>query len=245
MGDQNFNARADYQNRFGQYALQADQFAGERNITAHLAGSMVWTRKNVLFGPPLGGSFAIINAPGAPNAPVLREATPVGQTNKRGSALIRGMTPFYPTQLGFNPDELSIDVATGNAISKKIVPTPYTATVVNFDAAPAQAVQVQLLWPEGIPIKYGSITFDDPINQTISIGSSGMLWLEQVPSGTYEGLLNNENGTARCKVVVPEETTGVQDMGEVKCERLTGKPLSAPPAEPKQEEPKQEEETTP
>ena len=248
MGERTYNLRADHQNRFGLFAVQADRMGATQSITYNASGALVLAGKNIFVGPPLGSSFAIIDAPGAPKAPVLRESTPVGKTNGKGRALIRNLTPFYPSQIGFDPATLDIDVDTGNVLSKKILPTSYTATKVSFTATQAQAIQVQLTWPNGTPVKYGSVVFDDPINQTISLGSTGMLWLEQVQEGTYEGTVSHEKGTARCTIVIPPRTKGISDLGTVACVLLTGKgegvPDEAQPStetEPKAEEPKAEE----
>jgi len=243
LGTRTYNLRADHQNRFGLFAIQADRMGSTQTVTYNASGALVVAGKNIFIGPPLGSGFALIDAPGAPKAPVLRESTPVGTTNGKGRALIRNLTPFYPSQIGFDPSTLDIDVDTGNVLSKKILPTAYTATKVSFSATQAQAIQVQLTWPNGTPIKYGSVVFDEPLNQTISLGATGMLWLEQVQQGTYEGIVSHDKGTARCTIVVPERTKGISDLGTLACVLLTGKGEGgvSDTEEPKAEEPKAEE----
>ena len=224
LGAQNYNARADYQGNHALYGVQMDRLGNQQSTVGNVSGSVVMGGGGFFLAPPLGSAFAIIRAPKAPNAPVLRESTPVGKTNKRGFALIRNLTPFYPSQIGFDPASLDINVDTGNIISKTILPTAYTATLVDFDAAPAQAIQAQLAWPDGTFLKYGSIRFGEPLNQEVSLGGTGLLWLEKIPAGSYEGLATTEQGTAKCIIVVAENKEGVEDLGVVKCERLTGTP---------------------
>lgn len=229
IGTQSYTARADYQSTHAQYGVQMDRLGDQQTTIGNISGSVVIGGGSVFLAPPLGSAFAIIRAPKAPNAPVLRESTPVGKTNSKGSALIRNLTPFYPSQLGFDPALLDINVDTGNVISKTILPTAYTATLVEFDAAPAQAIQAQLAWPDGEKnfLKYGSINFGTPLNQEVSLGGTGLLWLEKVPAGQFEGLASTEQGTAKCIINVPETEEGVQDLGVITCERLTGKPATS------------------
>jgi len=203
LGAQNYNARADYQGTHALYGVQMDRMGNQQSTVGNVSGSVVMGGGGFFLAPPLGSAFAIIHAPKAPNAPVLRESTPVGQTNKRGFALIRNLTPFYPSQIGFDPASLDINVDTGNIISKTILPTAYTATLVEFDAAPAQAIQAQLAWPDGTFLKYGSIRFGEPLNQEISLGGTGLLWLEKIPAGSYEGLATTEQGCKQAKWYMP------------------------------------------
>lgn len=221
MGVRGVTLRGDYQGRYGLYGVQLDQLGPDRSVFATISGGVVFAEKNLFFTAPLSGSYAVLRAPNAPGVPIMRENQPVGNTNSKGMALIRNLGAYYPSQIGFDPEALPIDMSPGDVISKRIVPTAHTATVIEFNAAPVFALQAQLMWPDGTPVNYGAIMFSDPINQTVSIGGKGMLWLEGVEAGTYIGDLSTDVGTGRCTLNIEEQSTAIQDVGEVVCERLT------------------------
>lgn len=221
-GEMVYEGSSTYKTNYGNLVGNFNQNAGQTTYNLGLNGSVVITTKELLFGPPLGSAFAIIDAPNAPKVPIMNGNSAAGKTNRSGKAIVSGLSPFYPSKVGFNQDLLDIDVDVGNEMTKTILPTFKTPTKVYFKASQAKAVEVQLTWPNGVPVKYGSAEFKEPYNRTVNLGKAGMLWLDDIEEGTYIAWVNHEKGTAKCTIVIEKIEVGVNDLGTVTCELLTG-----------------------
>lgn len=233
MGQNSGMARVEYQTGHALYSIQADQMGEQNGVMANMSGSLILAGGNMFATPPIGGSFAILKAPGAPGAPVVRENLPVGTTNKHGMALLRNLSAYYPSLIGFDANQLSIEMSPGDVLTKRVKPTPYTATVIEFNASPVVAAQIKLGWPDGTNVSYGQIVLDTPTPQTILIGREGMLWMESMAPGSYTGQVLTERGRGQCTFEIKDSKEAIQDLGSVVCLPIgTLKSPRQPEAEP-------------
>ncbi len=223
QGTQIYNTRADYQGRYGQVQVTADQSDGNQTVLGTINGGVVIGAGRVFFTQPLTGAMALLRSPQTPGVAGLRESSPVGTTDSKGDLFIRGLTPYYPSSIGLDTDVLPIDISPGDFASRGFVPTNRTLTVIEFNAAPVISVQAVMRWSDGASVRYGALTVQrNGVAEEISLGAEGLFYIENLPPGDYEGKLETTQGSGVCKFTVPENPEAFLDLGTIECQKTSG-----------------------
>lgn len=214
--------QAEYQGRHGRYAVQAQRIAGFERYRAQASGALVGIGGRVFATPPLDSGFALVQLPGLQGVPVLREGLEVTRTDARGDALVRGLLPYYPMRLGFDPARVPIGYRFGEDMMRVAV-SPGTGALARFEVAPLSALRGELrLGPGREPVQYGELVVHDGNGRErarSALGARGGFWFEDLPAGTYPARVVSGGRTTTCTLeLTGPARAGITDAGEVHCQ---------------------------
>lgn len=215
--------QVEYQGPWGRYALQAERLDGDERARLIASGALVAIGGRVFATPPLDTGFALVRVPGLAGVPILRENQEVGHTDARGDLLVRDLLPFHANRIALDQDAVPAGYALATPRRDVQVPRNNGALVM-LDAAPVHAVTGQLLRrgeSGSVPAGNRMWFTRDGTRVAMPLGQQGRFYLEDLPSGEHTIEAEGADGTARCRVVVPETPVGVLDLGGIQCDAIT------------------------
>lgn len=210
-------AQAEYQGRYGRYAIEATKFDGsDTNVRGIASGAVVALGGRVFATPPLDSGFALVRVPGVADVPILRDNHLVGRTDANGDLLVRELLPFHANKVAFDTTKLptGYDVI---APQRSVKVWRNTGTLVVLEASAVHAVKGHFRYPGAEPGDLVRVGDDDT---AMPLGTDGLFYLDKLTAGRHDATVEGANGAVRCTIEVPAAAAlGVTNLGDVQCEQ--------------------------
>jgi outer membrane usher protein len=101
---------------------------------------------------------------------------------------------------------------------EQVVATPQRGgALVRFDVERVADVRGTLLIASGAGRSVPAFGEIAAAGQSSPIGAHGEFWLERVPAGRYEAVVDYRGGSCRFELNVPAGATGAIDLGALSC----------------------------
>jgi outer membrane usher protein len=210
------NAGAIAQNEFGTVsaalrssAAGSEWQVGSSGSVASLGGMTRVTRQ-------IRDAFAVVNVGDYEGVRVYAENQVVGRTDKNGQLFIPGLRPYQRNQIAIEVADLPLSARIGNLKSET---SPYlrSGVIVQFDVMEARDAIIQVVLPDGTPVRQGAVARVWGHEKWSPIGTDGRLYLHGLEQPSQVTV--RWNGSI-CDFIVPKPggTDVIPNLGEFICE---------------------------
>ena len=200
------------------YYRNADDRSGGE---ATLSGALTLANRHVYFSRSITDSFAIVQVGDVPGMLVQSGGQTLGVTNRRGEIFASNLISYYDNLLSLDPKQAPINYELLE--SKKYVSPQYrSGGVIEFDVRKLQTYEGTLIIEtkdgQQKPAEFGWLTFivDGSAVESV-IGTGGLIYLENMPSGQFPAEIALENESCHFTLTIPESNEFVVDLGKVIC----------------------------
>ena len=211
-----------YQNDYGLYEADYGR-VGNQDITAlSAAGGVVAIGDRVFLTRPVEQGFALLRVPGVANVHGLLSNQDMGKTDSRGDLLIPNLLPYYGNILSVEPKDIPLDYEVGTA-QKTIAPPNRGGAIVKFAVSRLDAflgnLRVENAGRTVVPHP-GQITVKVNGSEYVSpIGKNGEFYLENVPAGSHEALIEDDDGGCHFTIDFPDSKDPIVKLGTLTCQQ--------------------------
>lgn len=229
-------ARAQYRSSFGVYEASYSNLGGTGSGYVTASGGVVAIGGSLFATRPVQQAFALIRTAGVEGIEGLNRNQATGRTNRKGDLLVPDLTPYYGNVLGISDTDLPPDYIVDSV--RRVMAPPYRGgSIVTFPVRRLRAftgsVKVSFRGTEIIP-GYGTLTVTaDGKEYESDIGSTGNLYLEDVPPGKRAARIRYLGASCDFQLSLPESSEPVAKLGSLVCRTETEAPHgAAPPGAP-------------
>ena len=202
------SARGDYRSQYGKAGLEFQTGSGGTFARGSFEGALVATGGRVAAGNTVNDSFAIVDL-GVPDVPIYLQNRRVTRTNKRGRALVPGLSSHRRNRVSINVSDLD-ETATVGATAMEVVPARHSGMLVDFNGSERPNVLVVLRYPNGDFLSAGSFGYLNGRKEETYVGYDGQAWLEDVKG---RNTLRFDTARGSCTATfVFEATSETQDL---------------------------------
>jgi outer membrane usher protein len=216
-GVERIAGEASYQGASGFYLAQVERTAGVTAARVSARGALVLSGGTLLMADRLGGSFAVVDAQGQANVPVLRDHRVVGRTNRSGKLVVTNLRPYERTRLALDPmalgDEVTIDTA-----EQQVVPAARTGVPVRFGLQVGGSARVRLVDGAGAPIAAGARAVVNG-STAVPVGFDGELYAGALRAANTVVVTLPGGATCRAAFARPAGRSTLRPIGPVACTR--------------------------
>jgi len=209
-----------YQGDYGRYEAIYDS-AVKRPVFS-LSGGVVAIGGSVHATRVIDDGFVVIRTPGAPGVRGYINNQEVGVTDRRGEVVIpNNVLAYYGNRVSINDQDVPMNFRV-DTTERTVAPPFRGGALVVFPVARLQILTgtVSVHRADGVHVPaYGQLTLSVN-NQTVDspIGKKGEFYLENVPVGAHDALIEDEDRHCRFVLVVPDSPDPILKLGEVLCE---------------------------
>ena len=209
-----------YQGQYGRYEALYDSAVGQPSFA--VSGGIVALGGSVHATRVVDDGFALIRAPGVPGMRGYVNNQEIGQTDSRGELIVpNNLISYYGNRIGINDQDVPLDYRVD--ATEKTVATPFRGgAVVVFPIIRLQIITgtltVETAGVVSIPA-YGRLIVT-VADQTVEspIGKSGEFYLENVPAGKYQAVIENQEKMCHVILVIPPSAEPFLKLGQVQCQ---------------------------
>ena len=190
---------ASLQKRFSNANTNVSLSYGEDSWQASgsIQGAVALHSGGVTFGPYLGDTFALIEAPGAEGAKV--SSVYGTRINKQGYALVPALTPYRYNSVALNPEGMSGDVDLDMG-EQKIAPVSGASVKVKFKTLQGKALIIQSKFSDGSALPLGADVLDHQDNVIAVVGQNSQIYLRaEQPQGIIR-VVWGDDANEQCKI---------------------------------------------
>lgn len=208
-----------YQTSFGRYEIAYQPSGNEKRPTLSAAGGIVFAGRAVHFALPVQESYALVEVPGVSNVRIYASNQLVGRTDRRGNLLVPNLLAYYGNPLHIEDKDVPMTYEVGD-VAKTVAPPYRGGAVVVFPVKQHRSITGSLMISKGaervrpglgtLTVTADGRTWDSPI------GRSGEFYLEDIPSGSYDAVIDWADGHCTFRLSLPA-TAEVVNLGEVIC----------------------------
>ncbi len=220
-GERDFSTGSvQYQGSYGRYELRRDASSGVQETTVSVAGGLVAIGGGVYASRPIQDGFALVRVPDVPGVRAYASNQEVGRTNGRGNLLVPNLLSYYGNVLNISDQDIPLNHSVG-AVRKTIAPTYRGGALAVFPVERVQSsigtiqldVGGQLTAPSygQLKISAGGLQFESPV------GEKGEFYLENVPAGRYQAVLDFKEISCTFTLEVPRSDAPIVNLGTVTC----------------------------
>jgi outer membrane usher protein len=206
---------AQYQNRIGVYAAEAEKRNGEINTRVGAQGGVAVLGGAVFLSRRVSDSFALVNVPGIENVRVYADNQEVGRTDAQGNLLLPRLRPYDRNQISIEQLDLPLDTEI-KGLSLDIAPYYRSGTVVGFPVRRVRSATLKLIQENGVAVPSDARVTMIGFDQTFPVGFDGTVFV----SGLAESnrLRAQWDGkTCEFALLLPRSPDPQPDLGVVVC----------------------------
>ncbi len=209
-----------YQAEFGRYEIDFDPFHANTRPTLTAAGGVVYENGSLIPARPIQDSFALVRVPGVSGVRVYSSNNLVGRTDSNGDVLVPNLLPYYGNRLSIDDRDVPMNYEVVG--TEKTIAPPYRGgAFVPFGVKQIRTVtgsmRVHTAAAEVVPT-FGQLTLTTNGKSYESpLGRGGEFYFENLPSGTYDALVEYHDGTCRLRVDIPAGNDAVVKLGQKTC----------------------------
>ena len=208
-----------YQTEFGRYEIAKD-VAGQDRPTISASGAIVYADRTIHFAQPIQESYALVQIPGVDNVRVYSSNQLVGRTDSHGNILVPKLLAYYGNPLHIEDKDVPMTYEVGE-IEKTVAPPYRGGAIVVFPVKQHRSITGSLSVASGGTSQrpgLGTLTISGTGQKWDSpIGRAGEFYLEDVPAGTYDAVVEWTGGTCAFRLTLPAGTGDVVKLGDVVC----------------------------
>lgn len=145
-----------------------------------VAGSFAIIEDKVFAAREITDSFALVRVPGVPDAPILLNNQPAGETDSAGRLVLPRLTPYVPHQIRVDVDALPPDAEIVRD-RETVVPPYRSGVVVTLGIRRTAAALVKVTDDSGQPIAAGAAVSIEPDGTATSIAQGGAFFVRADP----------------------------------------------------------------
>ncbi len=209
-----------YQGDYGRYEATYDSAVKQPVLS--LSGGIVAIGGSVHATRVIDDGFVVIRTPGASGVRGYINNQEVGTTDRRGEVVVpNNVLAYYGNRVGINDQDIPINFRV-DTTEQTVAPPFRGGALVVFPVARLQiltgTVVVNRADGPRIPA-YGqlSVSLKDQAVES-PIGKKGEFYLENVPVGAHDALIEDEGQHCRFVLVVPDSPEPILKLGEVICQ---------------------------
>jgi len=165
-------------------ATVSAEVAGETSTSvaarAGVAGSFAIIEDKVFAAREITDSFALVRVPGVPDAPILLNNQPAGETDSAGRLVLPRLTPYVPHQIRVDVDALPPDAEIVRD-RETAVPPYRSGVVVTLGIRRTAAALVKIVDRGGQPIAAGAAVSIEPDGTATSVAQGGAFFVRADP----------------------------------------------------------------
>ena len=185
------------------------------------AGGMALVDRHLYYGRPITESFGAVLVPELKDVHVLVNNQPMGITDSNGRIMLPQLLPYYGNQVRILSEDLPVDRALDSPL-KLAVPALHAGALVEFQAEKIFAINgwIKPQIPD-VPEYFGPGVLTLTVNGAPAegvMGRDGQFYLESLPVGQYNVLVEAEHFRCKATITVPETTESFVTLGEVPCQ---------------------------
>jgi outer membrane usher protein len=166
-------------------------------VAGSVQGALALHSGGVTFGPYLGETFALIEAPGAEGAKISN----INHTriDRRGYALVPALTPYRYNTISLNPEDMTADVDLEMG-EQKIVPYSGASVKVKFKTKQGQALLIQSPLLDGGNLPLGADVYDENNHVVAVVGQNSQIYLRSEQPQAVINVVWGEEKDERCQI---------------------------------------------
>ncbi|HEX9163807.1 MAG TPA: fimbria/pilus outer membrane usher protein [Thermoanaerobaculia bacterium] len=209
-----------YQTRFGRYEIGEAASGSDRRPTLTASGGVVFAGRSLQFALPIQESYALVEVPGVSDVRVYASNQLVGRTDSRGFLLVPNLLAYYGNPLHIEDKDVPMTYEVAG-VEKTVAPPYRGGAVVVFPVKQHRSIAGKLAISRGaqrvmpslgtLTVKSGGTTLDSPI------GRNGEFYLEDLPAGTYNALIEWADGQCSFNLSIPGGQGDIVNLGDVVC----------------------------
>ncbi len=211
---------AQYQGPWGRYEARYDRTNQQNLHMLSAAGALVGIGNSIFASRPILDGFTLINVPGTEGVRGYASNQEVGQTDAHGNLLIPNLLSYYGNRIRVADEDIPIDYRIESV--EQIVAPPYRGgTVATFPVQRIQILTGRIILESGaqltVPAYGGMAVSADGKQFETPLGMQGEFYLENVPAGRHEAIVEHESSVCRFTIVVPSLDTREIKLGTLRC----------------------------
>ncbi|MES2051238.1 MAG: fimbria/pilus outer membrane usher protein [Pseudomonadota bacterium] len=221
---------------YGQFAAGISHFRGiqgapsSTSLFGNASGSVVMMQGKVQPTRRVDDAFAVVSTNGMPGIPVRLENRIVGETDEDGLLFVSRLNAYQHNRISIDTLRLPPDMYI-NRTNIDAVPAGRSGVLARFEMRRILAVQLTLRDASGQPVALGSVvTLDGGGKPAVAgvaadagnaaatvVGYDGLVYLEDPARGAVLRV-ETATGTCRAPLVLPDQTSGLVDLGVLTCQ---------------------------
>ena len=214
-------ANAEHATLGAEYSRASRVEGGPGMSRVFVAGSIGAVGGRVFAARPVQDSLALIRVPEQKDVPVYANGWYAGKTDASGEVVATNIASYYDNFITFDTKEMPLDYVFSRS-EIVIAPPIRSGTLVAFDVRRNHAVfglLVEMRDGKTLPLEFREIKLvrGDSVLQGFT-ARRGEFYVEGVDPGEYRLRLEVEPACS-ARIVVPEKTDTMVDVGTVVCER--------------------------
>ncbi len=182
-----------------------------------VSGALERIDGHTLFSQAVPDAYALVEAPGAGNAPIYLNNRYAGRTNADGYAVVPFLASYEVNRVSLADDTFSFDqTLTGE--DQGVQPAYHGAGVVRYHGSLERGLTGNVVRRDGRAFAYGELqitwhgrTYSSPTDE------SGRFYFSNLPRGTYQAVAADNAGSCGFTIDVPVLTRVQQSLGTVTC----------------------------
>jgi outer membrane usher protein len=208
-----------YQGQYGRYEALYDSSVKRPVFT--VSGGVVAIGGSVHATRVIDDGFIVIRTPNTAGVRGYINNQEIGATDRRGEVVVpNNVLAYYGNRVSINDQDIPIDYRV-DATERTVAPPFRGGALVVFPVARLQIVTGTVVIDRGelrsVPA-FGQLSVTDK-EQTFEspIGKQGEFYLENVPPGSYDAIIQDEGGTCCLIFEVPDSSDPILKLGEIHC----------------------------
>ncbi|HLG55780.1 MAG TPA: fimbria/pilus outer membrane usher protein [Vicinamibacterales bacterium] len=215
------NGVARYQGAHGRYELRQETIGNDSTTTLSTMGSLVAIGGGLFGTRPVQESFALVRVPGVEGVRAFASHQEIGKTGRRGDLLVPDLQAYYGNILNIADGDIPLEYAVPDS-GLTLAPPYRGGAVALFDVQRVQRVLGRIVVgsrAEERPQPYGELTVTGANGRTFGspVGSDGAFYFENLPTGSYSGVVENRGTRCTLALEVPVSKETVIRIGTVRC----------------------------
>jgi len=209
-----------YNAPFGQYEVSLDPYHANSKPNINASGGLVFEKRTFKLTRAVQDSFALVRVPGVPNVRVYLSNQLIGRTDANGNLLVPNLLSYYGNTVRIDDRDVPLDYDI-RQIQKTIAPSYRGGAFVEFPVQQVRTIvgSIVVRGADGDVVPaFGELTLTDRLRTYVSpLGRQGELYLENVPPGTFSGIVEFSGGECGVTITVPPGATSFVKLGTVPC----------------------------
>jgi outer membrane usher protein len=205
------------QSSYGQYQAEYHRNGDTNTGLLQASGGVVLIGGNAFLSRPVQSGFALMQVPGVEGVRGFLNNQEIGRTDSHGNLLVPALAPYYGNKLRIEGTDVPMDFEIGSL--EQIVATPLRGGArVVFDVKRSQSVAGLLQMDGGKAPAFGELRINYQGGHAESpVAEDGRFWLDNVPPGKHQGLVEFKDGFCNVDLTVPASRDRFIDVGAVQC----------------------------
>jgi outer membrane usher protein len=213
--DDQVEAGAGYQGRYGALAVDVGYFKGETGVRANLQGGFGFIGGHAFASRTITDSFAIVRVADVPGVEITLDNQVIGRTDADGKVVLTTLRPYDVNRVGISAGSLPLDLQV-ERLSEEAIPYYRSGVLVEMPVRRERAATFRLRTDDGSMVPSGALVRIDGRAEAFPVALDG----EAYVTGLDERTKLTARWTGRtCSFTLewPAGRDPLPDLGVVRC----------------------------